>query len=256
MYRSYPKQPVYAVSTTNMPFEAVNLLPVKQEKILAFSSLLKITIVYFSSWSFNGKSLDWWPPATRTRWSPTGGGKRGTDCTETRRSTSPHDKPRRRYRETEVPPREEVTRSVCVLQFENGLFFNQQKFKAEQSFSVGLSVDWAIDREARELSGAIEAKRQSWGRARMPEQRQAGQLVFYKIPLLHETLTGEALTHVEQHKKKLKINLLKSELVSKTFIFLHFGPGPSNQLNSATGLTLCHVATMTCRSTAEKPHSN
>ena len=91
--RLYTKQRVYAVSTTNMPFEAVNLLPtIKQGKILAFSSLLKITIVYFSRKSFNGRSLDGRPPATRTRWSPTGGGERGSVCTEAQRSTSPHGK--------------------------------------------------------------------------------------------------------------------------------------------------------------------
>ena len=40
----------------------------------------------------------------------------------------------------------------------------------------------------------------------------------------------------------MKINdKVESELrgeVSKTFIILHFGLGPSNQLNSTTGLTL------------------
>ena len=32
----------------------------------------------------------------------------------------------------------------------------------------------------------------------------ASTYIFYKIPLLCETLTGEALTHVEQHKNKIK----------------------------------------------------
>ena len=45
-YRSFSMEPAYAVSTTNMPFEAGSLL--KLEKILAFSSVLTITIVYFS----------------------------------------------------------------------------------------------------------------------------------------------------------------------------------------------------------------
>ena len=41
----------------------------------------------------------------------------------------------------------------------------------------------------------------------------------------------------------------KSELrgeVSKAFIIVRFGLGPSNQVNSTTGLTLCPVATMAC----------
>ena len=53
------------------------------------------------------------------------------------------------------------------------------------------------------------------------------------------------------------VYIVKSELggeVSKIFIIVRFGLGPSNQLNSTTGLTLWHVATMVF--TAEKPHSN
>ena len=68
---------------------------------------------------------------------------------------------------------------------------------------------------------------------------------------------GEALTHVERHKKKKVKDTVKSELqgeVSKAVIIVCFGLGPSNQGNSTTGLTLCPVATMAC--TAEKPHSN
>ena len=79
------------------------------------------------------------------------------------------------------------------------------------------------------------------------------------IPLLRETLTGEALTQEEQ-QKEIKFNdKVKSEFrgareVSKAFIIVRFGLGPSNQLNSTPGLALCHVATMAC--TDKKPHSN
>ena len=48
------------------------------------------------------------------------------------------------------------------------LFWSPLKFKAEQSFSMGLSVGWAIDREARKLNQATGAKRQSWAE---PEER-------------------------------------------------------------------------------------
>ena len=77
----------------------------------------------------------------------------------------------------------------------------------------------------------------------------ASTLIFYKLPLLCETLTGEALTHVERHKKKKFKDKVKSELrteVSKAFIIVRFGLGPSKQVNSTTGLTLCLVATMAC----------
>ena len=110
-----------------------------------------------------------------------------------------------------LPPGEEVTRGVYVLPFENGRFWSQQRSKAEQSFSVGLSVGWAIDREARKLSGATVAKRQSWSEpqercdkvelshrseatklsgARMPEQCRAGQLVYYKIQKILQNQKG------------------------------------------------------------------
>ena len=75
--------------------------------------------------------------------------------------------------------------------------------------------------------------------------------------MICEILTGEALTCVEQLKKKNFKDKVKSELggeVSKAFIIVRFGLSPSNQLNSTTGLTLCHVATVAF--TAEKPHSN
>ena len=47
-------------------------------------------------------------------------------------------------------------------------FLSQQKFKAEQSFSMGSSVGWAIAQEARKLCGAAGAKRQSWAEHECP----------------------------------------------------------------------------------------
>ena len=88
----------------------------------------------------------------------------------------------RRSRETEsrLPPHgEKVTRSMSFTT-QNDFFFYQQKFKEEQSFSMGSSVGLTTDREARKLcaaTGASEATKLSGARTR--EQRWAGQLVSY-----------------------------------------------------------------------------
>ena len=47
-------------------------------------------------------------------------------------------------------------------------FFGQQKVKAEQSFSMGLFVVWAIDQEAMTLGEARGAKWKSWAERECP----------------------------------------------------------------------------------------
>ena len=65
-------------------------------------------------------------------------------------------------------------------------FFNQQKFKAEKSFSVARG--WVIcglsDRSGSEGAerSHLRSEATKLSGARMPEQRRAGQLVGYEIP--------------------------------------------------------------------------
>ena len=78
--------------------------------------------------------------------------------TAQRRSTSMHGKEKdmdRRNRR--LPSGEElIKRSWAFMPYHSktaSFFSSQQKFKGEQIFSMGFSVGWAIDREARKLSG-------------------------------------------------------------------------------------------------------
>ena len=79
---------------------------------------------------------------------------------------------------------------------------------------------------------------------------------FYGTPALWNFHWGSS--HTCRAAQEIKFNdKVNSELrgeVSKTFIIVRLGLGPSNQLNSTPGLTLCHVATKAC--TAEKTTSN
>ena len=76
-----------------------------------------------------------------------------------------------------LPPREEVTRSLCVLPFENGIFLTSRSSKQKRFLNgviCGLS-----DRSGSE--GAVQSHRSKATKlsgARMPEQRRAGQLVL------------------------------------------------------------------------------
>ena len=120
---------------------------------------------------------------------------------------------RRRSGETEgqaASRRGSYQERICLTIRKRPFFFwSQQKLKAEQSFSMGLSVGWVIDREARKLSGATGAKRQrraepqersdnveqshkseatKLSRARMPEQHRAGQLVLHNMTRFHHLI--------------------------------------------------------------------
>ena len=139
-YRSFVKEPpcvAYSVSPTNISFEAGCPLKLKLEKILAFSSVLSIPIVhtvFIAKVTMKEVCMDGGPPAKRSRLSPTGV-ERVTQTAQ-KRSTSPHGKEKIWRNKGRLPPEEELTRSVYVLSFENGLFFSsQQKFKAEESLS-------------------------------------------------------------------------------------------------------------------------
>ena len=85
-------------------------------------------------------------------------------------------------RKGRLPPGEEVSRIVYVLLFENGLFlfWSQQKFKAERRFQWGHL--WVSDRsgseeaERSQRSEATKPEVTKLSEARMPKQRQAGQL--------------------------------------------------------------------------------
>ena len=77
-YRSFVKEPpcaAYALSPTNMSFEAGCPRKLKQEKILAFSSVLPIPIVhtvFIAKVTMKEVCMDGGPPAKRRRLSPTG----------------------------------------------------------------------------------------------------------------------------------------------------------------------------------------
>ena len=103
------------------------------------------------------RSLDRRPPAKRSRQSPTGVERLSvTDCTE-KKYVSARQGERYGPEKQKAAFRRGINQkdlSVYALPFENGLFFSsQQKVKGEQIFSMGFSVGWAIDREARKLSG-------------------------------------------------------------------------------------------------------
>ena len=114
--------------------EASNPLKLKQEKILAFSSVLPIPIVHtVSTKSYNERSLERGPPAKRSRRSPTGV-ERVTQ-TARRRSTFPPSKEKIRRNKGRLPPGKEVTRSVSVLSFENGFFFQASRSSKQNKVS-------------------------------------------------------------------------------------------------------------------------
>ena len=96
-------------------------------------------------------------PAKRTRRSPTGKGKIS------------------RNRRTNARRGSDQERMFFAIQKRPFFFWSQKKFKVEQSFSMGSSVGWVIDRKTRKQSGATGAEPQLSG-ARMPEQRRSRQL--------------------------------------------------------------------------------
>ena len=93
--------------------------------------------------------------------------------------------------------------------------------------------------------------------------------LFSRSPLVNKTLFentpaswnfdwGSTYTRWAAQETKFNDNV-ESDLcgeVSKTFIIVRFGLGSSNQLNSTTGLTLCHVATMACTERNHIPINN
>ena len=113
--RSFVKHARHTLSPTNMSFEAGCPLKLKQEKILAFSSVLPIPIVhtvFIAKVTMKEVCMDGGPPAKRSRLSPTGV-ERVTQ-TARRRTTSPHGKEKILRNKGRLPPGEEVTRSVYV----------------------------------------------------------------------------------------------------------------------------------------------
>ena len=138
---------------TNVLFQAGSLL--KLEKILAFSSVRTSPIVHtVSSWSYNGRSLDGGQPTKRSR------------------------RHRQRLKEWHRL-HGDVKKHVSAWQGEDlermcptirkHLFFKPTEVQSRAKFlKMGLSVGWAIDREARKLSGATGAKQQSWAERECP----------------------------------------------------------------------------------------
>ena len=110
-----------------MPFEAVNLLPVKQEKILAFlpcSRSRSFTFVAKVSmeevWTDGHQQRE---PAGHRQGGWGGGGEGHRLHRGAKKHVSVRQGEDIEKQTDRLPPREEVTRSVSVLPFENGLIF-------------------------------------------------------------------------------------------------------------------------------------
>ena len=151
-----------------MFFEAGSPLKLKLEKILAFLLCSRSrSFTQFLAKVTMKKVWDGGPPAKRSRRSPTGAERMTQTTRIRRRSTSTHGKEKIwRNRRAGCPQERKKPGAFMSCHSKTAFFSSQQKFKVEQSFSMGLSVGWAIDREARKLSGATGAKRQSWAEHR------------------------------------------------------------------------------------------
>ena len=88
-------------------------------------------------------------------------------------------------RETQTELRREEP-GACVFYHAKAAFFlSQQKFKAEQSFSMGLFVGLSDRPGSKEAERRHRSEATKLSGARMPEQRRAGQLVCHKtVPMV------------------------------------------------------------------------
>ena len=236
-YRSFVKEPAYAVSTTKWSFEAASSL--KPENILAFflrahvpdrshGFLLKLRI------QSSERSLDGRPPAKWSRRSP----MRVERVAQTvrRRSTSPHGKEKdldRRNRR--LPPGEEVTRSWAFMSYHSKTACFQARRSTPQNKvsqwgflwverSIGRRGSWADHSEATKLSEWAEhrneatklsaasrprseatlsrsratgAKRQSWAERECPSN--AGWIITDKRPRPRPLIYLNFLPSVREH---------------------------------------------------------
>ena len=127
-------------------------------------------------------------------------------------------------------------------QIKGGPALSQQKFKAEQSISMGSSVICAIDREARKLCGATGAKRQSLSERKCPSN--AGLDSWYNIFFFW----GGGLCILTQQptadfSKKRRVHIFGGVLIC---CVLRCGPSPlllvTNQSKRFVTKTCSHAA--------------
>ena len=153
-YLSYPKEPAYAVGATNMPFEAAqaeiktfHFLRIQGERSRSFTFLAKVTIEEVFS---GGNRYHQSQPA----------GQRLV-------------LKERHRRHGDAKNQERVSFTI-----RKRLFLSQQKFKAEQSFSMGIFVGFSDRPGSKEAERRHRSEATKLSGARMPEQRRAGQLVL------------------------------------------------------------------------------
>ena len=157
MYRSYPKELVYAVSTTNMAFEAAQA---QKETCLFFQAHDHDRLLFW-------QRLQWknfWMEGNRHQQNEPAGHQhrlQGDGKKHVSARQGLYLKFSRNRRAGCMPLGKEVTRSICLTNRKRFFFFSQQKFKAEQSFPVGSShYDW-VERSTQKGESSAEPQERS-----------------------------------------------------------------------------------------------